>query len=123
MEDAAGPDQRAIVEGYTIGDAATRQATRSDDELIEHVVEHMDRVHPGIAEYVEGAVVKAWGRDPYAVGHVSWPAPGDVTGHLKALQRPHGRIHFAGEHTTVLRGTMEGALRSGIRAAEEVNEA
>ena len=86
-------------------------------------MEHMDRVHPGIAEYVEGAVVKAWGRDPYAVGHVSWPAPGDVTGHLKALQRPHGRIHFAGEHTTVLRGTMEGALRSGIRAAEEVNEA
>jgi len=123
MEDAAGPDQRAIVEGYTIGDAATRQATRSDDELIEHVVEHMDRVHPGIAEQVEGAVVKAWGRDPYAVGHVSWPAPGDVTGHLEALQQPLGRIHFAGEHTTVLRGTMEGALRSGIRAATEVNEA
>ena len=123
MEDAAGPDQRAIVEGYTIGDAATRQATRSDDALIEHVIELMGRVHPGIEQYVEGAAVKAWGRDPYAAGHVSWPAPGDVTGHLYALQRPHGRIHFAGEHTTVLRGTMEGALRSGIRAAQEVNEA
>jgi Monoamine oxidase len=48
--------------------------------------------------------------------------PGDVTGHLEALQRPHGRIHFAGEHTSILRATMEGALRSGIRAAQEVNE-
>lgn len=46
-----------------------------------------------------------------------------VTAHLANLQRPHGRVHFAGEHTTVLRGTMEGALRSGIRAAEEVHEA
>lgn len=32
------------------------------------------------------------------------------------------RIHFAGEHTSVLRATMEGALRSGIRAATEVND-
>ena len=79
-------------------------------------------MHPGIREHFEGAVVKAWGRDPYAVGHVSWPDVGDVTAHLEALQSPHGRIHFAGEHTTVLRGTMEGALRSGIRAANEIHE-
>lgn len=123
MEDAAGPDQRAVVEGYTIGSAAARQAAYSDDELIERVLSEMEKVHPGIGEYVEGAVVKAWGRDPYAVGHVSWPAQGDVTGHLEALQHPYGRVHFAGEHTTVLRGTMEGALRSGIRAAKEVNNA
>ncbi|NJW55199.1 FAD-dependent oxidoreductase, partial [Salinimicrobium sp. CDJ15-91] len=35
---------------------------------------------------------------------------------------PHGKIHFAGEHTSILRSTMEGALRSGIRAAQEVQE-
>lgn len=121
LSDAAGPNQRSVVEGYVIGSAATRQATRSDDELIEHVLSGMEQVHPGIQKHIEGAVVKAWGRDPYAAGHVSWPAPGDVTEHLEVLQRPHGRIHFAGEHTTVLRGTMEGALRSGVRAAKEVN--
>ncbi|MDP2498162.1 MAG: FAD-dependent oxidoreductase [Candidatus Palauibacterales bacterium] len=51
------------------------------------------------------------------------PSPATGTAHLEALQRPHGRIHFAGEHTSVLRSTMEGALRSGIRTANEVNEA
>lgn len=122
LSDAAGPDQRAVLEGYTIGAAATQQATRSDDELVEDVLAGLEKVHPGIEKHVEGAVVKAWGRDPYAVGHVSWPEPGDVTGHLEALQRPHGRVHFAGEHTTALRGTMEGALRSGIRAAHEIDE-
>ena len=38
-----------------------------------------------------------------------------------ALARPVGPLHFAGEHTEVeLAGLMEGALRSGIRAAAEV---
>ena len=83
----------------------------------------MEKVHPGIQKQFEGAVVKAWSSDPYAQGCVSYPGPGDVTDHLASLQKPHRRIHFAGEHTTVLRGTMEGALRSGIRAAQEVNEA
>lgn len=120
--DAAGPDQRAILEGYTVASAASRQAAMSDDELVEEVVRDLEKIHPGLREHVEGAVVKAWSRDPFAAGHVSWPGPGDVTAHLAALQRPHGRVHFAGEHTTVLRGTMEGALRSGIRAATEIHE-
>ncbi len=123
LEDAAGPDQRSILEGYTLGHRATAQAARSDDELVDLIVSEMDRVHPGIAQHVEGTAVKAWSRDPYALGHVSWPNRGDVTAHLEAMKRAHGRVHFAGEHTTVLRGTMEGALRSGIRAANEVNEA
>lgn len=121
--DAAGPNERSVIEGYVIGEAASRQDTRSEEDLIEHVLRHMERVHPGVRSHVEGAMVKSWGQDPYGMGHVSWPGPGDVTAHLEALQAPHGRIHFAGEHTSVLRGTMEGALRSGIRAAEEVGAA
>ena len=67
--------------------------------------------------------MKAWSADPYALGHVSFPGPGDVLAYLSLLQQPHGRIHFAGEPTSILRSTMEGALRSGVRAAAEVNEA
>ncbi len=33
-----------------------------------------------------------------------------------------GRIHFAGEHTSALRASIEGAIYSGIRAASEVSE-
>ena len=41
-----------------------------------------------------------------------------------ALARPAGRLAFAGEHTAgAWAGTMEGALRSGLRAAGEVYEA
>lgn len=121
--DPAGPDQRAVLEAYAVGTEATRQASLSDSQVVQQVLEQMERVHPGMGEHFEGAVVKAWSRDPHALGHVSWPGPGDVTTHLEALQAPHGRIHFAGEHTSVLRSTVEGALRSGVRAANEVDEA
>lgn len=80
----------------------------------------MSKIYPQIGDHVTKGHVKAWSSDPYALGGPSWPAPGDVTDYLKDLQAPHGNIHFAGEHTSILRSTMEGALRSGVRAASEV---
>ena len=44
-------------------------------------------------------------------------APGDTD----ILAAPAGRIHFAGEHTAGhWAGLMEGALRSGQHAADEI---
>jgi monoamine oxidase len=83
----------------------------------------MKKVHPEISQFQEQGVVWAWSEDPNALAAISWPGPGDVTRYLEPLQRSHGRIHFAGEHTSILSGLMEGALRSGVRAASEVNDA
>lgn len=82
----------------------------------------MERVHPGVRNYYQSGYLKAWSEDPYALGGPSWLAPGEVNEYLKPLQKSHGNIHFASEHTTILRSTMEGALRSGARAAKEVHE-
>ena len=41
-----------------------------------------------------------------------------VLGPVIAL--PEGRLHFCGEHTDAWQGTLEGAVRSGRRAAAEV---
>jgi monoamine oxidase len=35
---------------------------------------------------------------------------------------PEGRLHFAGEHTTLRHAWIEGAIESGLRVAVEVNE-
>jgi monoamine oxidase len=53
----------------------------------------------------------------------TWPDGAYSTaGHDEAaLAAPSGRLHFAGEHTAgPWAGLMEGALRSGIRAAREI---
>ena len=47
--------------------------------------------------------------------------PGALTNYGVALRAPFGRIHWAGsERATEMHGLIEGAVRSGERAADEV---
>lgn len=120
---ASAPGQRAVLEAFFEGSSAERLAGRSEDDVMTYALDLMERAQPGVRDYAEGGYVKAWGDDPFARGAYSWPAPGDVSRYLALLQQPNGHIHFAGEHTSPLRATMEGALQSGIRAAQEVEAA
>jgi monoamine oxidase len=115
--------KRAILESHVRGYQARQLAVMSESEVIDFVTEQIAKIFPEIYKYQEGGVVKAWSNDPFVLSAYSWPKPGYVTSHLDALRRPHGRVHFAGEHTSILRSLMEGALRSGLRAAHEVNDA
>lgn len=110
----------AILESYISGPGAEILGEKPEQEVVQQTLEEMEKVHPEVEEHFQKAYVKAWSEDPFTQGGVSWPAPGDVGKYLALLQRPHGRIHFAGEHTSILRSTVEGAMRSGIRAAMEV---
>jgi monoamine oxidase len=67
------------------------------------------------------ARLAVWDRDPFAGGAYTVLGPGDAA-RLALLARPLGRVAFAGEHTAGpgRHGTLEGALRSGRRAAGEV---
>jgi monoamine oxidase len=109
---------RGILEAVVQGAEAHRVAGMDPGERIEFAIEHMEKVHPGLREYVEGGTSKFW-------GHGAWTQfkPKQLTGWLPRTARPEGPVHFAGEHTSLLAGTMEGALESGQRAAQEVNEA
>jgi monoamine oxidase len=66
-------------------------------------------------------VLAAWASDPFARGAYSAVSNETLT-LLGALEEPFGRAAFAGEHTAGVRwhGTMEGAIRSGRRAAAHV---
>jgi monoamine oxidase len=70
-----------------------------------------------------GAMGMRWGGDPYTMGAYTAIPPG-APGLLDALERPFGRVVLAGEHAAGLRwhGTLEGAIRSGRRAAAQVLE-
>ena len=67
--------------------------------------------------------MKVWGEDPLARGSYSaWDERSlAMSGRFR---RTVGLVAFAGEHTAEPEhtGTMEGALRSGVRAAEQVIE-
>ena len=68
-------------------------------------------------------VVKSWALDPLASGaYVAWD--NRSWDRMEEFQRTVGRVAFAGEHTAGAdhHGTMEGALRSGVRAARQTLE-
>ncbi|WP_372920337.1 flavin monoamine oxidase family protein [Salegentibacter sp.] len=111
-----------ILESYAMGKGANALGKLQKRELEDKLLPEMKKIFPDIEEHHSGTYVKAWGEDPYALGGPSFPAPGHVTKYLKALQEPHGRFHFAGEYTSILRSTMEGALRSGADAAKAIND-
>ncbi len=66
-------------------------------------------------------VLTHWAVDPYALGAYSAPPPGWTSADDEALHVPAGRVLLAGEYTAGdMGGLMEGALRSGERAAERL---
>ncbi len=67
-------------------------------------------------------VMKVWADDPFARGAYSAWDPASLA-RRDLFERMHGGVAFAGEHTAGEHsGTMEGALRSGRRAAADVLE-
>ena len=62
-----------------------------------------------------------WAQERWTRGcYVGFTAPGVLLDFGEAIRRPVGRIHWAGAETaTWWNGYMEGALRSGTRAAQE----
>jgi monoamine oxidase len=75
---------------------------------------------PGIRGQITGVVHKAWQEDPWAGGGWGWTPPGDLHWMVPAMRRPEGRVHFAGEHTSLWIAWINGALESAERVVGEI---
>jgi monoamine oxidase len=81
----------------------------------------LGRLRPDLAMDPAGAILATWSDDPWSRGAYSTRAPWWRAADEELLSRPVSRLHFAGEHTAgQWAGLMEGALRSGLRAAGEI---
>jgi monoamine oxidase len=123
---AADLGARSILECHLKGEQAQRVAGMDDAKLLALALDSMEKVHPGFRAHSEGGTVARWADGPWSGGAYPFWKPGQLTAWLPELRRPEGpegRVHFAGEHTSILSRTMEGALESGSRAAREVHAA
>jgi len=118
------PGTRGILQASAISLHSRLVTAMSEQERISFAVEDVDTVYPGMREQFEGGVTKCWDEDKWARGASAYYKPGQFGSLLPHVARPEGRIHFAGEHTSVwIDGWMQGALESGNRVAQEVNAA
>ena len=78
-------------------------------------------LRPELAIDTDRALLTAWNDDPWAGESYTALTVEQAPGDDQLIGAPVGRVHFAGEHTAgSWAGLMEGALRSGVRAADEV---
>ena len=84
----------------------------------------LGQLRPDLDLRGDGALLSTWDDDPWATFAYSGPGAATLPGDEELIRAPIGRVHLAGEHTAgEWAGLMEGALRSGIRAADEVHAA
>jgi monoamine oxidase len=78
-------------------------------------------LRPELSPDPSRAMLTTWNDDPWAGESYSALTVTVADGDDDLIAAPLGRVHFAGEHTAgAWAGLMEGALRSGERAASEV---
>jgi monoamine oxidase len=83
-------------------------------------VDDLARLRPDLELDAGAAIVSTWEQDPWVRGAYSARSASSSIENPE-LSRPVGRLAFAGEHTAGRwHGLMEGALRSGRRAAAEL---
>jgi monoamine oxidase len=122
FDDSPEDASRGVIFGFVGGDRAREFNQLSDSDRRQAVLDQFkfDFGDPAGSpiDYLEtNWVSEAWSRGcPVGI-----PGPGLYTAYGPALRDPVGRIHWAGTETsTYWNGYMDGAVRSGERAAAEV---
>ncbi|EEM89907.1 amine oxidase [Bacillus thuringiensis serovar vazensis] len=117
------PGAATVLASYTWADEALTWDSLPDRERIRYALKNLAEIYGEIvySEFVTGTSF-SWSQNPYSCGAFTAFEPGQELELFPYITPPSGKVHFAGEHTTLTHGWMQGAIESGIRVAHEVNE-
>lgn len=108
-------DENQVLVGFG---KSPKQLDVYDDDAVQAILE---RYIPG-AQLLESFSYD-WNLDPYSKGTWCMFPPGMLSNSLEGLQRPEGNIYFAGgDIANGWRGFIDGAIETGARAAQMVEE-
>jgi monoamine oxidase len=111
-----------LLASYTWGDDSLRWTSLKSDDRIRFALRDLERVYGnagGLRESCIGGMSHSWAEDEFTSGAFAQFEPDQIK-FFDDIWRPENRIHYAGEHTSLKFGWIEGAVESGIRVAKEV---
>ena len=124
--DNSPPDgSPGVMLGFIAGPKAAEHARRPESERRRIVLDCFARMWGERARGPTAYFEQAWADEEWSGGGpVCHAPPGVISAYGEELRRPSGRVHWAGSETaTTWCGYMDGAVRSGDRAAGEVLDA
>jgi monoamine oxidase len=113
---------QGVMATYAVGPRARKLARMSRQDRFAHVLDMLrHRLGPKAAAPLE-ILEQNWAEEPWTRGCSMGHFPtGVLTQYGRLLRQPVGRMHWAGTETAATSyGSMDGAVRSGERAAEEI---
>ncbi|HEY2004897.1 MAG TPA: flavin monoamine oxidase family protein [Solirubrobacteraceae bacterium] len=111
-----------VLLGFVAGSEARRLANASPATRRRQVLSAFTRLFGAAAGHPRQLIEHNWSQELWTRGcYAGYLGPGVWSDYGAALRAPVGRIHWAGTETAeVFTGYMDGAVRSGERAAREV---
>ncbi|WP_085716406.1 flavin monoamine oxidase family protein [Pseudomonas sp. B28(2017)] len=105
------------------GDNARVMQAFGDKQMVDQVLIRLHAFYPQARGSFTGYEIRRYSTDPSTGGAYLAFGPGQISKFWRLWERPVQRVAFAGEHTdTLYPGTLEGALRTGQRAASQVED-
>ncbi|HEY8563428.1 MAG TPA: NAD(P)/FAD-dependent oxidoreductase [Pyrinomonadaceae bacterium] len=112
--------REGILTAYAVGEKADVLASQSDRRKMKIITNDLTDFDENAPRLAKGIASYAWQRDPFTQGAYALYRPGQWFGIRPILQRPHGKVLFAGEHLADWQGFMEGAVETGETAANSL---
>jgi monoamine oxidase len=112
-----------VLASYTWSDDAMRWDSLTEGERYAFALGNLARMFGArvYQEFTGHGATQSWTRNRYALGEAAIFTPGQLHEYHAATRTVEGRVHFAGEHTSLKPAWIEGALESATRAALEVH--
>ncbi|CAN5336619.1 FAD-dependent oxidoreductase [soil metagenome] len=107
---------------YLNGPNAEALLKRPRETRAQEVVDKFRADLPDLFDEVVTVQDFAWSEQPWIRGSFGGPPVGGAW-MIAEWTKPEGRIHFAGDFTTMKSGWVEGAIESGLRAARQIDPA
>jgi monoamine oxidase len=122
FDDSPREASKGVVFGFIGGKEAREFAPMSNGDRRAAVLRNFTKYFGSKAAHPRDYFETNWSQRNWTRGcPVAIAGPGTLTGYGAAIRKPVGNIHWAGTETsTFWNGYMDGAVRSGERAAQEV---
>ncbi len=117
--------EHPLLTGWCGGPHAKRLSSQSDEEILAIAIRDLAHAlacdEPRVYEALLDRKVFNWQTDPYALGAYSYAVVGGANAARQLAEPLSNTLYFAGEATDEMYpATIAGALRSGLRAADEL---
>ena len=124
FDNSPADSSTGMLMGFSLANRARKLVKLSESERRRVVIKEFERFFgPNAAKPIH-YIDRCWADEIWSRGcYAGILPPGSVVGYIDAIRQRCGNIHWAGTETaTVWNGYMDGAIRSGQRAAAEVLE-